>query len=259
MKKNKRYIVLIAILIIYIIIMIWWLGADNVKKSNNSTTILVGDNTVWNYSDKQWLNITNKTTIKDMDWKKFTVYLDNEKKGNYYLWHDDKWYLFDEDKNAINATGQLIAFRSNYDIKIKNFTTASITDDTYINKVLLEKDLSISSKFTTKSMTLFDIDNDGIEEEFYVISNVFALDFTPDIIFSIVFMVKDSKIYYIYNDISQNIGNNGCKPYLNSFIDVNEDNNYEVIVSCGRYSISEPVDMLYEFNKEEFKILISNQ
>ena len=259
MKKNKRYIVLITILIIYIIIMIWWLGADNVKKSNNSTTILVGDNTVWNYSDKQWLNITNNNTIKQMNWKKFNVYLDNEKQGKYYLWHDDKWYLFDEDKNAVNKTGQLIAFRSNYNIKVENFIETEVEDNTYIHKVLLENDLSISSKFTTKSMTLFDIDNDGVEEQFYVISNVFALDFTPDTIFSIVFMLKDNKIYYIYNDISQNIGNNGCKPYLNSFIDVNEDNNYELIVSCGRYSISEPVDMLYGFNKEKFKILISNQ
>lgn len=259
MKKNRRYIILIAILIIYIIIMIWWLGADNIKKVNNSTTILVGDNTVWNYSDKKWLNITNQTTVKEMDWKKFTVYLDNEKKGSYYLWHDDKWYLFDEDKNAVNATGKFLAYRSNYNIKVKNFTETTVSNDTYIKEVLIENNLSPSSEFTTQSMTLFDIDNDGIDERFYVISNVFALDFTPDTIFSIVFMVKDNKIYYIYNDISQNIGNNGCKPYLNSFIDVNEDDNYEIIVSCGKYSISEPVDMLYKFNKDEFKILISNQ
>lgn len=257
--KKTRYIVLFVILAIYIFVMYYFLGADNLKKEKYSTTILVGDSTVWNYSDKRWLNITKNSTLKKLDWQEFTVYLDNKKAGNYLLWHDDKWYLFDKNKKAVPTTGSLLAYRSNYDLKIKDFTVTDITEPSYVKQVLEENNLSFSSKLTASSLTSFDIDNDQINEEFYVISNAFADDFNPDTIFSIVFMVKEGKVYYLYNDISPNTTNNGCKPYLNSFIDVDNDNKYEVIVSCGRYSVEKSVEMLYKLTDEGFKILISNQ
>ena len=108
-------------------------------------------------------------------------------------------------------------------------------------------------------MVSFDFDNDGKDEDFYVISNVFPLDFEPEMSFSIVFMVKDNNIYYIYNDVSKNNFTNGCKPFFTSFLDADNDGTYEFILSCGRYSISEQIDMLYKYSDDEFKILISNQ
>ena len=75
-------------------------------------------------------------------------------------------------------------------------------------------------------------------------------------------MVKNNKVYYLYNDISNNRESlNGCKPYLNAVLDTNNDKTYEIILSCARYSVSESIDMLYKFDKEKdaFKIVISNQ
>ncbi len=257
--KKKRYIVLLIILAIYVIAMYFFLGANHLKKEKDYTTILVGDSTIWNYSNKKWLNVTSKSTIKDINWKEFTVYIDNKKLGNYYLWHDDKWYLFDKDKNAVNSSGNLFAYRSNFPLKVKEFSTEPIVNMDVVSQVLEENKLDVSSKFTVNTLTKFDIDNDNILEEFYIISNVFAIDFVPDTLFSIVFMVKGNQIYYIYRDIAPNKTTNGCKPYFNSFFDVDLDNKYEFILSCGRYSVKQPVDMLYKFEKDEFKILISNQ
>ena len=53
--------------------------------------------------------------------------------------------------------------------------------------------------------------------------------------------------------------NNGCKPYLSAVLDIDKDNIYEMVVSCGKYSTDKPVDMLYKLTDEEFKIIISNQ
>lgn len=259
MKKKKRYIVLLIILVIYIFVMFYWLGYDNLKKEKVETTILVGNNTVWTYSGKKWLNIEKRASVEELDWKEFTVYIDGEKLGNYHLWHDDKWYLFTKDKKALNYDGTLLGIRSNNKIKVQPFDTEEIIDYTYVYQVLKENDLSPSSQYTVNTKSLVDIDGDGKTEEFYLISNVFALEFNPDIIFSIVFMVKDGKVFTLYNDIDKSRGMNGCKPYLNSFLDIDEDNQYEVILSCGRYSNQEPVNMLYKLTKEGFKILISNQ
>ena len=51
---------------------------------------------------------------------------------------------------------------------------------------------------------------------------------------------------------------NGCKPYFNSFIDVDNDSRYEFILNCAEYSTNGVSRMLYKYDNNEFKILISN-
>ena len=150
---------------------------------------------------------------------------------------------------------------ANFKLKVHDFSISDVSDLTYVNAVLEEKGFSLSSNFTALYKINFDYDGDSEEEEFYVMSNVFPTDFIPDYLFSIVFMVKNNEIYYIYDDVSKNTGYNGCKPYFTSFLDTNNDGISEFILSCARYGNSTKVDMLYQFNKEKdgFKILISNQ
>ena len=114
--------------------------------------------------------------------------------------------------------------------------------------------------FTSIYKVSVDYDTDGEDEDFYIISNVFPSDFEPETSFAIAFMVKNNQIYYLYNDVSKYTGSlNGCKPYYHSFIDTNYDDIYEVIVSCGRYGADDQVDMLFSWEEESFKLLISNQ
>ena len=258
MKKKKRYVVILVILAIYLLAMFLLFG-NYIKKGKYETTIIIGQNTIWNYSDRKWINITSNSTIQELNWTKYNIYLDNKYTGEYYLWYDDKWYLFDDNKNAIKKDGNLLAFRSNYDIKVHNFSTSEIKDYSYVKKVLSDNNLDINSKFTVNNQITLDIDNDGTEETIYIISNVFAIDFYSDTIFSIVFMVKDGKIHTIYQDIDKNYSTNGCKPYINTIFDIDADNKFEIVLSCGRYSINKPIDMLYQLTNEGFKILISNQ
>ncbi len=260
MKKKTRYYVLLIILIVFTIGMYFAFGKDNLAKSKDSTTIIVGNSTIWNYSDKQWLNITNPKTIDSINWLDYKVFLDGKEFGEVYLWNDgSKWYMFDENKKAINKDGSILAFRSNYDIKVSSFQLKDIRNYYHVNKVLQENGISTSSKYTVSQEVSIDIDKDGKKETLYFVSNAFALDFTPDKVFTFVFMVKDNKIYKIYTDVDKNFGTNGCKPYLSAIMDIDTDNTYELVVSCGRYSVNKPIDMLYKFNGNEFNLLISNQ
>lgn len=259
MRDKKVYISLLVILVIFFVVMFSIFGVENIKQEKYSSTIIVGNNTVWRYEKKRWINYNQKSIIDKLNWQKFLVYDNNVEKGNYSVWYDDKWYIFDDNKNAISVDGNLLAILSNFNMKVTGFTEEKIDDYTYVKYVLEENNLSINSKFTSIYKVSFDIDGDNILEEFYLLSNAFPLDFNPDYIFSIVFMVKNDKVYYVYNDISQNKSFNGCKPYFNSFLDTNNDGVYEFILSCGRYSNQQTIDMLYEFSEEGFKILISNQ
>ena len=258
MRDKKVYIILLIILVVFFLVMFFAFGVTNIRQGKQNTTILIGDDTIWSYDKKKWLSLTTRSSIEKLNWKEFQVYLDNEKFGSYYLWHDDKWYAFDSKKNAVSLDGEFLAYRANCEMKILPFQEENIVDYTYVDAVLKENDLSLSSLFTTTSKISLDFDDDGADEDFYLISNAFPLDFEPEKIFSIVFMVKNEEIYYIYNDISDNRSFNGCKPYFTSFLDADNDNNLEFILSCGGYSTSEPVHMLYEYEQDAFKIAISN-
>ena len=234
-------------------------GLNNIRQDTYQSVLVLGEETTWAYKDRSWLNLSAKTSKEKFNWSVFTVYEGNEKKGDYYLWHNDKWYIFDKDKSAVKVGESWLAYQSNYEIPIAEFTESTVTDRKYINEVLTNNNLSTSSQFTSIYKVDFDFDKDNKIEEFYIISNAFPFDFDPENIFSIAFMVKNDIIYPIYTDISPNKGLNGCKPYYNTFLDTNKDGVYEFILSCGKYSTSGRVDMLYQFQEDAFKILISNQ
>lgn len=261
MAKKSTYIGLIIGIGVFFLVMFLFFGIDNIKKESYNLTLIVGDNTVWMYNKKNWVNVSEQESFKDLSWKKYDVYSNNIKQGVYTLWHDDKWYAFDDNKNAVTIDGDFLAVASNFKIDISNFNTQNIEVDDNIYTVLNDNSLNTSSMFTSKYKVDIDLDDDGLKEEIYVISNAFSMDFNPNKIFSIVFMVKDKKIYYLYNNIIDNNKSNfnGCKPYINSILDIDNDNKYEIILSCSKYSVGKRVDMLYQFVDGQFKLLISNQ
>ena len=262
MRSKKSYIILLVILISFALLMYFFIARKNLKEEKILTTLIVGNTSIWNYQNKKWINVKRKSTIEKLNWNTFKVYEDNKYLGEYNVWYDrTKWYYFDKKNDSINPTGKVLAYKSNFEIKIDEYVEKEIeaSDKKYINYVLEENEISTSSKLTSSYKVEIDYDSDGELEVFYVLSNVFPIDFEPDTIFSIVFMVKDNKIYYLYKDIDDNKVKNGCKPYFNYFFDMNTDGVDEIILSCGRYSGNGIVDMLYKFIDNEFKIQISNQ
>ena len=259
MSKKRTYIVLIVIILVFFLVMFLMFGLDNIKKAKYETILIVDDNTAWKYKKNKWINVISSSDFKTLSWKKYKVFENREELGEYYLWHDDKWYAFDDDKNAINIGGNIFAYDSNIDINMYNFEEEEIEDFTYVNKVLSDNNLDVSDDFTTSYKVSFDFDNDGSIEDFYVISNAFTMDSNPKYICSIVFMVKSDNIYSLYSDITPNSSFNGCKPYFTNILDVDNDKVYEFILSCSQYSVSDTVNMLYKYEDNEFKIVISNQ
>ena len=261
MKKKKRYIVILVLIIIYVISMFLFAEKDDsVKYKNDALTLIIGDNTIWQTNKGKWLNITAEKTIEELNWLEYNVFVDNNKLGNYYLWNDDEqWFLFDKNKNAVNIEGNLIAYQSTYDLKLKDFISEEIKNYYNVQKILKENNVDSTADFTVATETNLDIDYDGNEETLYFVSNAFPMDFNPNKIFSFVFMLKDGQLYKLYNSVEENNINNGCKPYLSAVLDVDHDKNYELVITCAEYSVIKPTVMLYKLVDDEFKILISNK
>lgn len=262
MRDTKVYIGLIVFMIIFFIIMFVLFGIDNIKQDKYSSIVIVGDTSVWRYENKKWLNIRTKTTLDELSWKKYHVFSNNEELGEYNLWYsDDRWYAFDDNRNAISVDATLFAYQANYDMNIYPFKTEDTdVNDKYVRKVLEDHNLGLTSSFTSIYKTKVDYNKDSKEEDFYIMSNAFPMGADPDVTFSIAFMVENDEIMYLYEDVAPKTSSyNGCKPYYNTFLDTNNDGIYEIILSCGRYSANDQIDMLYQYIDNQFKIVISNQ
>ena len=57
MVKKRVYVILIIILIVFLIVMFSLFGTKNIKEEKASEILIVGDETVWKYSEKKWHNI----------------------------------------------------------------------------------------------------------------------------------------------------------------------------------------------------------
>ena len=259
-SNNKVYIVLLVILFVFFIVMFLLFGVENIKQESYSSTIIVGNSSVFQYKKEKWMNIRMRSSLDELSWNTFKVYQDRQKLGEYELWYsDNRWYAFDQDRNAVKTEENIFAYDGNYDLKITYPEEQQVSDLEYVNQLLLENNISTTEELTSLYKINIDIDNDTIEEDFYIASNVFTVGYTPEKTFSFAFMVKDNMIYPIYQDIRENNFYDACKPYFNVFLDVNNDQKYEFILSCGKYSNQVQMDVLYQFVENQFKILISNQ
>lgn len=261
MNKKTRYIVLLVVLLVYFLALFLVFGKDNLKREKEETVIIIGNNTIWKKEKQRWSSINYLSDKKALGWQLYTTYVDNKKIGKYYLWNDNtEWFLFDKKKNAYNYQGDLLAYRSNYKIPIKSFTTEETTDYTYLQKLLSDNKLSNTGNPTINTVTKIDIDSDGIEEKFYVFSNVFSDEETlPQNSYSFVFMEKEDKIYMMYSFTGAFVGTSGCQPFIHYIMDTDEDNNYEIVLTCSQYDELPPINTLYRFKKDKFIKIISNE
>ena len=255
---NKKYYILIAILIAYFLIIFLIFGLDNLKLEQRTATIFIDKETAWSLEKNKW----NKIEIDNekISNQKFNVFINNENIGNFYLEKKENWFLYDTSRNPYNyELGNFFAIRANYDVNVLNIKEQNISDINFIKKVLNDNGITESEELTVASQYEFDIDNDGVKEVFYAVGNAFSRETSPSKVFSIVFMKKDKEMYYLHKEIEMNDGQNGCKPYINTVIDLDSDFKYEIIVSCGYYSIQNRSDKLYTFKNNEFQLLASNE
>ena len=85
MIKKSTYVVLLVILLVFFLIMFLLFGLPSIKKEKYSTVLVVGDTSVWRYNKKHWNNVSSLTELKELYWKEYNTFINNEEFGKYYL------------------------------------------------------------------------------------------------------------------------------------------------------------------------------
>jgi hypothetical protein len=258
---KKIYVILMLLLLTYLTL----LGVFYIKKSN-SLVIIIDSETIWEESFGRWRIHKSEQSISNFKNRKFNIYLNNEKIGKYKLSREDnRWFLSDVKSDpsfggyANEHQKGLIAYSSSKKVKLKSANSVDIDDYEYVNSILKDYNISsISDDYEVALKTVFDVDGDGIKEEFYTVSNACTLQVTDKPInefFSIIFMVKNSKVYLINKITSKR--DDIQIPTLDYFINVEDNNNYYMVVSYARYDAEKSVNYLYTLDESDnIKVLV---
>ena len=184
MKKIKGFIILIIILGVYGLILFFAFGnkEDNNQNDNNNNNnsqqniknkedkyIVVGNFANLNYSH----GLFSKAKVKKIEKiEKYKVYVNNKYYGDYKLKSGGNWNLFDKNDEYINYNGNLLAYSSNFNVKVRNNYKIREIDEK--DKVFLinSYNLSTFSNLTINQAIDIDLDNNGEDDEIICLSSM---------------------------------------------------------------------------------------
>lgn len=259
MKVKKKYLIFFAILFFYLIITFFLFRKQILNDYFISEYIVIDPSTAWKYKDGKWQDIDS---FNEINMHSFHTYVNQDKMGIYNIVYNNKFYLFDKNKKSVRYNGSLFAYNGNMKIDVIQFKSEDLdTSDTQvIDKVIKENQVKFFdlNKMSGNKIKV-DIDHDGTLEKIYTMYNVFSNTAKEESIYAFVFILKEDKIHYLYKKKakSDTMYETMCTPYMQNIIDINKDNNYEFIVGCEYFNNLGTCNLLYDSQKNKFKVLKS--
>lgn len=254
MQDKKKYIIVFIILGIYVIGVFLLFGKDIMKSKMYTSYLMVSPTTRWKFVKGHW---SDAGKVSDYSLKPFEVYVGNKKFGTYNLTYNDKFYLFDNDRNPQLYDGNLIAYWGSLSMEVIDFQSEKVTqsDAPIIQKVLKENKLNISLDKLNMWKVEIDIDNDGKKEILYAVDNLFKENGETSAI-AFLFILDDGKITYLHKKIESNKSTYSlCSPYVSNIIDIDKDKQYEIIMGCVYYSDRGTCHNLFDNKKNKYELL----
>lgn len=227
-KKYVKYIILVLILIA-VCIGIFILYKHFYDESK--THLIISPNTELECHSLNCKSIT----INSYTRSEFDVYIKNEFIGNYNLKrYDNKWYIYDYDYKFIEHGDNMIAIDKSSKAKVIEYTTSEFNndDDAILEDILKDNDITSNTKTISQKIEL-DFDSDNQNEILYIASNIMAND-DSDKVYSFVYFKDDEDIEFVEKIIASKGSELSINRYtLNSIIDLNDDDKYEVVLSSN--------------------------
>lgn len=253
MSKKK---IIICYLLLFVIVII---SSVLLYKNENSMYVFVNNKEMWRKNNNNWKKVSNNY-IKKYQGEEFNFFLKSKFNGKiYYKYDGGSINLYDENNTLINFGPSMISIKSklNYD----NVKTASELDnvekDSNVVNILDRFSLNKDQMVRIKKYEL-DLDNDGKNDYLYSISNFYLGDEKADKRFSIIFSVINGDVNVVDKTIVDlDKQNSTWSTSLNSVIDLDLDNNFELILVSTSYGQDDIYCMKkYNSDSNKFETLI---
>lgn len=229
MKKKPIIIIFIVLYVILVISYVFNFTKENYILFGTTTFVYYDDNN--NIKKIKYVDEINKK----LNYEKFKVYL-NKKFDNYYInfYNEDNatfYNLYNEQYEKISSKELLLAVKGDLKVKVSNvqMETTIVDERDYLLDIL--KKHKINEEINVYSKQTLDIDNDNEKENIYMISNYGGK--VNKVIYSYIF-IEESNHSTIDVALTTNDPINTAaikQKYHIWSVDLDNDNNYEIVVS----------------------------
>lgn len=220
----------LRMIFIVFIVLVLSLIAIIVFISPSGGYLIVNESLILTNKRGRWSQISSLN--KDVLSKKYSVYSSTGKTSNVSLnYSSNEWYYYDENYTDLSLKKVQAAYTKEFKkLKVAKYDVDfyNDNDDVYLKKIIGNKKIDTFKNSVIKSS--YDLDNDGIIETIYTITNQSLESGGGN--FSSIFLVEgDSFAYKLDSDTKS--------PFLvRNIIDLDGNGKYEIIVSKGTVDVA---------------------
>lgn len=219
-------------------------------KSNNDY-VIINDKDIFKVTNSKWTKI-NKRNIDRLSFSNsYSLDGDNFVGKTYINSNKDNFEIYDSEYQKINIADTLITLNTKKDIKdiktAKQYNTFGDDDMVNVNSILKRYSLN-DETFNVTLKYVTDLNNDGEDDIIYSISNFYDQD-NKSKVFSLIFSSINDNIEMIDEvivDVAEEYSSNTI--YLKSVVDIDQDNNYELIISNTTYGNDNSCYSIYRYD-----------
>lgn len=274
--KNKKVIIFVILISVYALISLvvanTILGDNNDNpggssgnssggNSNPGTSetekkdykyLLIEDTDIWVYDNNKW----NSKKKIDEEKEKFTILINNQYFGDYYIKKASKWNIFDENDKFVNYNGNFLAHTEDFNVNVKDYIMGSVAIEDLSEIInLLGYNTSISS-LTTNEKLVLDLDSNGINDKIVNISNLDSE--LEEVYFNLIYVVMNGQTDVLVKQIID-IDKLLEEPIYNIqyVLNINREE-YDSIIFQKRYfsNAGETNSVLYHFVDNKYEIAV---
>lgn len=251
-KNNKAYVAIIIILFIYLLFAYIFYKKQPEKKKTN--TLIVTDNSKYIYNNKQLTKLEDESLA---NWNDYNIYINNKYIGEYKLQYNDKWYIYNEQRDPIKYEGNVIAF-SNIDMNVFDYNRINIMDNeqNMIKNYLEEENITFVDYNIYNSKVEIDLDDDGKTEKIYIINS--KINDNEENIFSMILVEKNNKLIPVISKVIPKNEYSDIDIYdLYGIIDIDKDDKKEIIISKMIYSQPDSsCEIIFKYENGKYNKLV---
>ena len=228
MNKAEVKQIIIAVICLLIFVIIVFVINYFANREKAYEYLIVDGTAIFEHQNNSWKQITE--VDENLFKQKYTVDTGTQVYKNVDVSYvSNAWYYVDQNYKDIDNSNVRVAYSNLDNIKLASFQTeyADESDSAVIQNALDRT--SVSSFLNNTRKITFDFDGDGTDETLYTTSNA-SLSYTGEPQISAMFMTSNNEV--------QTLETNESGPYMIlDILDLDDDNNYELIVSKGNIDL----------------------
>ena len=251
MKVEKKYIILVSILFVYLAFMLcfWYLQE---QKKGKEYYLIISPNTIIKHEEGKFKQVANESVVEN---EIFQVYISQEKLGNYYIRNfKNNWYYIEEN-NVNHRIHDAFFATNNPEITLLKFQKEELNDEDHekISIMLSELDIKTNRENTFGEKIIVDLDSDNIQEIIYAVNYKYAKD-DEEAEINLVILNKNGNLSVIdKKNMDKNVPVFDCTKKVDTLIDINNDQKYEIITSCMYFDRIGTCHDLYQLKKGKYE------